>query len=255
MHGIVSLLPEQHYRQVERLWSELQEAFSVRGVYITPYPHFSYHVAQQYDLNKVIPILKRITSNITTFQVRTSGIGIFTGTSPVIYIPVVRSLELSQLNEELWNELSEAGGGIQEYYSPAQWMPHITIGFGDITGESLPDIVRWLNERDFNWEFTVDNLAIGVDQELHSRFDIRNQPVPGESSMWRLHRHPVPPEVLEDFRQLSEQIFKENNEQYFEDSTEALRRMREERTQYLEQLRSQHPPDNEHYQPRSGMSS
>src|SRR5262249_51070462 len=86
----------------------------------------------------------------------------------------LRSLELLQLHEEVWNELSEAGTGIQEYYSPAQWMPHITIGFGDITSENLPAIMRWLNERDFTWEFTVDNLAIGTDQELHSRYDIGN---------------------------------------------------------------------------------
>ncbi len=186
MDGIVSLLDNQHYREVERIWAELQEAFSVRGVYITPYPHFSYHVAQHYEVDKVIPVLKRIARNITTFQVRTSGVGIFTGASPVIYIPVVRSLELSQLHEELWNELSEAGSGIQEYYSPTQWMPHITIGFGDIDRGNLPTIVPWLNERDFTWEFTVDNLAFihdtGVRQELHSRYEIRNQRVPGESS-------------------------------------------------------------------------
>ncbi len=132
MHGIVSLLPEQYYHHVERLWAELQQEFSVRGVYVTPYPHFSYQVALYYDLDKVASVLERIAENISTFQVRTSGVGIFTGASPVIYIPVVRSLELSQLHEEIWNELSEAGSGIQEYYSPAQWMPHITVGFGDI---------------------------------------------------------------------------------------------------------------------------
>lgn len=176
MDGIASLLDEQYYRQVESLWAELEREFFVRGVYTTPYPHFSYHVARHYDLDKVIPVLQRISSNITTFQVRTSGIGIFNGASPVIYIPVVRSLELSQLHEELWNELSEVGQGIQEYYSPAQWMPHITIGFGDINGDNLSTIVQWLNGRDFTWEFTVDNLAIihdtGTKQELHSRYDV-----------------------------------------------------------------------------------
>ena len=158
--------------------------FSVRGAYITPYPHFSYQVALHYDLDKVASVLERITSNIATFQVRTTGIGIFSGASPVIYIPVVRSLELSLLHAELWNELSEAGSGIQEYYSPAQWMPHITVGFGDIDRDNLPEIVQWLNQHDFTWEFTVDNLAFihdtGIRQELHSRYDIRNQPVPGK---------------------------------------------------------------------------
>ena len=216
MEGIVSLLPEHYYQQVEHLWSELEQAFAVRGVYDTPYPHFSYHVAQLYDVEKVAPILERITANITRFQVRTSGIGIFTGVSPVIYFPVARSLELSQLHEELWNELSSVSSGIQDYYSPAQWMPHITVGFRDITRENLSAIVQWLNERDFIWEFTVDNLAIihdtGSKQELYSCYPISNELVPGESSMKRLYRRPPTLEILEELDQLSERVFQENNE-------------------------------------------
>ena len=176
MEGIVSLLPEQYYQQVENLWAELQQEFAVQGLYNTPYPHFSYHVAQHYEVEKVAPLLEQITGNISRFQIRMSGIGIFNGASPVIYIPVVRSLELSQLHEELWKELSSVSSGIQEYYSPAQWMPHITIGFGDITGENLPNIMHWLNEQDFTWECTIDNLALihdtGTRQELHSHYDI-----------------------------------------------------------------------------------
>ncbi len=42
MHGIVSLLDDQHYQLVEDLWAELKQEFAVEGVYITPYPHFSY---------------------------------------------------------------------------------------------------------------------------------------------------------------------------------------------------------------------
>ena len=55
-------------------------------------------------------------------------------------------------------------------------MPHITIGFGDINKENLPSIVRWLNERDFTWEITVNNIAYiqdtGTEQVLKARFDI-----------------------------------------------------------------------------------
>jgi hypothetical protein len=96
MDGIVTFLDNDHYQPVEELWAELKRDFLVDGVYITPYPHFSYHVAQLYDVDKIEPGLERITSNITTFKVRTSGLGIFTGTSPVLNIPVVRSLELTQ---------------------------------------------------------------------------------------------------------------------------------------------------------------
>ena len=50
------------------------------------------------------------------------------------------------------------------------------IGFGDINKENLPSIVRWLNERDFTWEITVNNIAYiqdtGTEQVLKARFDI-----------------------------------------------------------------------------------
>src|SRR6266852_9486324 len=118
MNGIVSLLDKDHYQLIEDLWAELEREFSIRGVYITPYPHFSYHVAQHYDVEKLEPVLKRITSNISTFQVKTSGLGIFTGTSPVLYIPVARSLELTQLHEELWQEVASTSFGVQQYYHP-----------------------------------------------------------------------------------------------------------------------------------------
>ncbi len=51
MHAIVSLLDDDHYKLIEDLWAELRREFSVQGVYITPYPHFSYQVAQDYDVD------------------------------------------------------------------------------------------------------------------------------------------------------------------------------------------------------------
>lgn len=184
MHGIVTLLDNNHYQLIEDLWAELERGFSVRGVYITPYPHFSYQVAQDYDLGLVESVLKRIASNITTFKVRTSGLGIFTGVSPVLHISIVRSLELTQLHEELWQEIATASSGVQEYYHSDQWMPHITIGSGDINKDNLSQIISFLANRDFHWEITVDNIAViydtGTKQELKTRFDITNEAVPAE---------------------------------------------------------------------------
>src|SRR6516162_5218738 len=173
MDGIISLLDNDHYQLIEELWAELKREFSVDGVYITPYPHFSYHIAENYDVDKTKPVLERIIANITKFYVRTGGLAIFTGASPVLYIPVVRSLELTQLHQELWEQISPASSGVQQYYHPDQWMPHITIGFADISKENLSQIIPFLAERDFNWDITVGNLALiydtGTKQELKSR--------------------------------------------------------------------------------------
>ncbi len=177
MHGIVSLLDNHHYQLIEDLWAELEREYSVRGVYITPYPHFSYQIAPDYNIEQVEPILHRIASNSRPFSIRTSGLGIFTGTSPVLYIPVVRSPELTRFHETLWPEISQAASGIVEYYSPEQWMPHITIGFGDMSKDKLGHIVRFLSERSFTWEIPTNNIALiydtGTKQELKSRFDFK----------------------------------------------------------------------------------
>jgi 2'-5' RNA ligase len=237
MHGIVSLLDNDHYQLVEELWAELERDFSVHGVYVTPYPHFSYHVAQGYAVDKIEPVLQRITSNITRFKVRTSGLGIFTGASPVLYIPVARSLELAELHQELWEQISPSSSGIQEYYHPNQWIPHITIGFGDISKDKLSQIIPFLAERKYHWEITVNNIALiydtGTKQELKSRFDITNEPVPGESSMEGLHWHPIPSDIMEQVDRVRERIRQESNGYVFEDSAEIIRQQREERTRQL----------------------
>lgn len=237
MHGIVSLLDNDHNQLVEELWAKLEREFSVRGVYVTPYPHFSYHVAQDYDVDKIEPVLQRITSNITTFKVRTNGLGIFSGASPVLYIPVVRSLELTELHQELWDHISPTSTGGQQYYHPEQWMPHITIGFGDISKDKLAQIIPFLAERDCRWEITVNNIALiydtGIQQVLNYRFDITHEPFPGESSMEGLHRRPVTRETLERIHRIREEILQDRQGKLFEDSTEMIRKMREERTRQL----------------------
>lgn len=178
MHGIVSLLDSLHYQYTEDLWTELRQEFGVQGVYVTPYPHFSYHVASDYDVEMLAPILNSVATNQPPFQVSTSGLGIFTGKAPVLYIPVVRNPSLTQFHETLWRELSNTGNKIQTYYHPKHWIPHITIGFGDLNSDTLAHVVHYLSGRDFNWEITVDNLALiydsGIGQKVHYRYKLTN---------------------------------------------------------------------------------
>ena len=160
MHGIVSLLDHKHHQLVKDLWAELAREFSVRQVYKAPEPHFSYQLARHYDVKSLESALRRFAASRIPFQVRAGGLGIFTGPHPVIYIPVVRSLELMQFHEALWQAISGTVSGIEEYYYSSHWMPHITIGIGDINKDNLSQIVRLLAERDFNWEIRVDNISL-----------------------------------------------------------------------------------------------
>jgi 2'-5' RNA ligase len=174
MHGIVSFLDEPHYRRVEELWAELSGRFDVEGIYVTPYPHFSYQVAESYDREKVASILQLLAGRTGPFLVHTSGLGIFTGPQPILYVPVARSPYLAKLQAELWMAVSRAAGGVVDYYLPERWLPHITLGFGDITLDKLPAIVGWLNQQSLNWTIPVNNFSFiyddGQEQTVQYRF-------------------------------------------------------------------------------------
>lgn len=183
MQGVVSLLDAPHEAQVAHLWAELDALFGVRGVYVTPFPHFSYQVAAHYDLTRLDPILRAQAGAMAPFRVRTAGLGVFTGAQPVVYLPVVRTARLTQVHAALWPALAPVAGGRNAYYHPARWMPHITIGFGDVSPAILAAISAHLAPRSFDWEIAVDQLALiydsGAGQTLHARYPF-GQPAVGE---------------------------------------------------------------------------
>ena len=175
MCGIVSLLDSTHHALVENLWAELRRRFDV-GLADSGqvhYPHFSYHVAEQYDLDKLVPLLHQLVMRTTPFEVQATGLGIFTGEKPVLYVPVARQRPLLNLHETLWPLVDEHAQETQTYYAPPIWFPHITLVGIDLAEDSLAPMLRWLNQQPLNWSITVNNLTILSD-------------VVGFSSMYRL---------------------------------------------------------------------
>lgn len=168
MHGVVCLLDEAHNQLVQEIWTAMEAELGIKGSRVRPYPHFSYHVAEHYDLEVLEPVLKEFATSVAPFTVRTAGLGIFTGgLLPVLYVTVVRSPHLTRLQEILWLRLATGSAGIVEYYHPDQWVPHITLGQGDINAENLPAVLRLLKRYQFEWYFTADNIAVlyNEDQE------------------------------------------------------------------------------------------
>jgi 2'-5' RNA ligase len=175
MEGIVSLLDDEHYHLTETLWSELEGEFGLRGIYITRFPHFSYHVAQEYDRERLGPILQRVAQHTQEFRTQASGLGIFAGRPPVLYIPILRTQELSQFHSTVWQRTAHTASGTIDYYRPENWLPHITLAFGDIHKDNLPDVIRLLSERPLQWHITINNLSFIEDtaqgQNVRFRFD------------------------------------------------------------------------------------
>jgi 2'-5' RNA ligase len=176
MHGVVSLLDDVHYALVEKLWDELAQKFDVRGIYVTPFPHFSYQVAESYDVEAVESVLRDVAGRTRPFRVRTAGLGIFTVASPILHIPIVRSPELTAFHAELWRALPQTPTGkVAAYYQPEAWVPHITLAHGDVDAAKVGEVIARLSARNFHWEITVNNLSLiydtGTEQGLRCRFN------------------------------------------------------------------------------------
>ena len=174
MHGVVSLLDAQHDQAVHELWAELADSQGLNGISITPIPHFSYHVAQAYNDNLLEQTVIDLADELAPFEVQTSGLGIFTGPNPVLYIPVTRTAMLSRIHERVYERVVQHSTGEVGYYQPPTWTPHITLAHGDLTPDNLSAVMRLLSGRNFDWRIPIDNLATIYDDDgqhrVRSRF-------------------------------------------------------------------------------------
>jgi 2'-5' RNA ligase len=159
MHAIVTILPEEFYRKVQQIWNQLENEFGLQGIRPSRFPHFSWLGAQEYDETVVEKTLSRLARQSHPFVIRTTGLGVFSGINPVLYIPLIKSRQLALFHQKVWNELVAAGSGINPYYHPQIWTPHITLALTDLTQETFGPVVKSLALKTFNWTFDIDNLA------------------------------------------------------------------------------------------------
>lgn len=177
MAASASLLDAAHSEKVTALWDRLESEFGLAAVRISPAPHFSYQAARDFDLDALADVVSKVAERARPLRIRTAGIGVFTGPSPVVYIPIVRSPELTRLQLALWSAGAVATEKPSPEYHPAAWIPHITLAQADVTSETLPRVVAALNEADLNWDLEVDNLAIvrgrgDKPQEVLARYEL-----------------------------------------------------------------------------------
>lgn len=161
--AVVSILDQQHYEIVKNLWAEMRQRFGVGEPKTEAMPHFSYHVAEQYDEVGVVQILREAAGAERPFPITASGIGIFPAPSPIIYVPIVRTPDLTRLHAHLFAQLEAIAQDNNPHYSPNAWIPHITLGHYDITLEKLGPISQWLYQQALNWTITIDNFYLLTD--------------------------------------------------------------------------------------------
>ena len=175
MHAVVSLFDKNDHN-VRSLSGKLEKTLGTHLYSMMPDPHLSYQGATKYHSAKLEGRLRRFARRTRRFQVRAGGLEIFTGFTPTLYTPIVWTIELSRFQLSLWKSTSSTGSGLNPYYKPEVWVPHMTLARG-ISERTLTKAIRSLCRKEIGLEIKIDNLTIiefdGKVHSVRSKFQLR----------------------------------------------------------------------------------
>lgn len=180
LQAIVANIPEPHGTQIIELWGELQDRFGVHSDLTAEFPHFSLHVANQYDDAELAEKLQAFAAEHPPLRVRTAGLGIFTRERTILYMPLVRNPRLNAFHRALWKTVSGLGDDVFAYYRPERWIPHITLAADKLDQYNLGGAIHWLSDQKLDWVFDVSELSV-LQADGNERREMLKIPLTGEA--------------------------------------------------------------------------
>lgn len=175
---IASLLNPDADKAAHQLWQYLEQECDLRSVRMMQSPHFSWAGARAFQLPTIQHRLKNLAARMKPFRIQTSGLGLFTSPVPVLYLTLVKTRTLMEFHERVWNVVLKSATAPNIYYSPEEWVPHITLAYRDLTDEKLSCAITKLNTHALRIDVVVDHLVLvyteGETVGLVERFDFNN---------------------------------------------------------------------------------
>lgn len=137
MHAIISELDETATRTVKSFWERLRDACGLKAIYDLPTPHFTWYTAETFNISAAKAVIGDLAAQNQPLTTHVFGLGLFSGSRPVFYLPVVKSQAMLDLHRQIWLEMEPFSQQPNDYYSIAHWLPHITLALNDVTPINL----------------------------------------------------------------------------------------------------------------------
>ncbi len=164
MYAIISELDPESAVTVKALWEELRDACGLEAIYSLPTPHLTWFAANGLDVTAVKGILADLIVGRSGLITYVFGLGIFSGERPVFYLPMVKSQEMIDLHNLIWEKALPYARQPNIYYSPPYWLPHITLALNDVTRENLACALESVGFEPVEMRVSAENLIV-VTQE------------------------------------------------------------------------------------------
>jgi len=160
MQAIATLVNATSDLTATEFWKVLTQSCDLNGIKIPQNPHFSWMVSEGFEEEAAKQAFEAISRKTTEFTVRTNGLGIFTGEKPILYLPIVKTEQLMDLHQEIWQVLFALGVNQNTFYHPSQWIPHVTVIGEEIPLTQFVCLVESIVNITLEMTIHVNNLAL-----------------------------------------------------------------------------------------------
>jgi hypothetical protein len=156
MYSIASLFECQNSKP----WNQLTSECEYSGMRTLEIPHFSWQTAEEYQMEPVKAELENICTSIPPFHFSTSGLGIFAGDRKILFLIIVKTRLLLEIHETLWERMAKYALHAKSFYSPEQWIPHITLNLNPLTEDEFNCALSSLENKTLDFEFEVNHFGL-----------------------------------------------------------------------------------------------
>ena len=124
-------------------------------------PHLTWMAVEDLELETCLAALEQLSGNFAPIQGNVWGYGVFPGEFPTVTLGVLKTEAIRMMHQQLWAELSQLAKGINLYYAPTVWMPHITMVYHDGTLRQAPCALDALiPQSPQQYVFEINNLSV-----------------------------------------------------------------------------------------------
>jgi 2'-5' RNA ligase len=123
--------------EASRLWRVFEVEYGSVGVQTFPHPNLTFGAGRSRDAHALAGRMENLSKGFGSFELRVTGICCFSEPHKVVFLRVALTEQLAAIHRSVDRVLQQHCEDLFEHYRPAAWVPHITIGMGDLSQEAF----------------------------------------------------------------------------------------------------------------------
>jgi 2'-5' RNA ligase len=146
--------------EVLRFWNVFETEYNSIGVQSFDHPNLGFQGGSCSNIDKLKDELSNLSVVLYPFEIIVEGFGFFEAPSKVVYLKVLKTDELINLHKKINNSLAICCENLFQFYTPENWVPHITLAMDDLSETSLVNFKERYKDYSHDFKQTISNFAL-----------------------------------------------------------------------------------------------